>query len=249
MNLLSESNYHMATIPDGLLAIDIETASPHKEPKGDNFQDTEYFELVAVGLGYQSEPTADIETEVLFRNGGWDSEATSELLQRVSTWCGEREAEGILTHNGERFDEIHLKGWADEVTESGVWPEGSKEFDSLFSSHIDLNPLAVERYQDRLESWRDRVKLEDVCEWEELDVPETYYDDYELGRLVEHDAIDSAHVTNIHIGKVLGEAYVEHQNRGSTGTEQFQELERLLQHYTKADIEPLFHLARRFDDT
>jgi hypothetical protein len=237
------------SIPDSLLAVDIETASPHKEPGRNDFQDTSYFELVAVGLGYQSGPDAEIETEVLFRDGGWDAESTSDLLQRVSSWCSEREAEGILTHNGEGFDEIHLKGWAEEASEQGNWPDANERIGSLFSTHIDLNPLAVERYQDRLESWRDMVKLEDVCEWEGIDVPKTHYEEYNIGSLTQHEAIDAPHVTNVHIGEALGEAYVEHKIRATTETEQFQELEQLLRHYTEADIEPLFHLARNFDES
>lgn len=236
----------MSSIPEGLLAIDIETASPHKEPGRDNFQNTSYFELVAVGLGYQARPGETIETDVLFRDGGWDGESTSDLLQRVDAWCREQDADGILTHNGERFDEIHLKGWAQQVAEQGHWPKAHERISSLLSTHTDLNPLAVERYQHRLESWRDLVKLEDVCDWEDVPVPETRYDDYAIGKLTQHEAIDDPYVTNIHIGEVLGEAYVEHKIRDTTETQQFQELERLLQHYTEADIEPLFKLARRF---
>lgn len=238
----------MPTVPDRLLAIDIETASPHKEPGRDDFQDTSYFELVAVGLGYQPDPDEEVETEVLFRDGGWDVESTNDLLQRVETWCRDREADAILTHNGERFDKIHLNGWAQEVTEEGYWPEANERINLLFSSHIDLNPLAVERFQDRLESWRDLVKLEDVCDWEDIHIPATRYDEYDIGRLTQHEAIDVPHVTNVHIGEVLGEAYVEHKIRGTTDTQQFQELEQLLRDYTKADIEPLFQLARRFNE-
>ena len=234
----------MATIPESLLAIDIETASPHKEPS--DFRDTSYFELVAVGLGYQAQPGESVETAVLFRNGGWEDEATSELLQRINDWRKERDVDAVLTHNGEQFDEIHLKGWAQKVAKQGHWSNATEEFEDLFENHIDLNPIAVEKYQDRLEAWRDSVKLEDVCEWENIDIEETRYDDYEIGELTEHESIDASHVANTHIGKVLGEAYVQHQIRGTNDTQQFQELERLLQHYTEGDIEPLFQLARRF---
>lgn len=234
----------MTTVPESLLAIDIETASPHEEP--DDFQDTSFFELVAVGLGYQAGPDQSVETEVLFRDGGWDGESTSDLLQRVHNWCDDRDADAILTHNGAAFDEIHLTGWAQEVTIEGHWTAAEGAISSLFGNHIDLNPLAVERYQDRLESWRDSVKLEDVCEWEGIPVPETRYEKFDLGDLTQHSAIDEPNVTNVHIGKVLGEAYVEHKIRRTTETTQFRELERLLRDYTAADIDPLFELARRF---
>lgn len=234
----------MTTVPESLLAIDIETASPHEEP--DDFQDTSYFELVAVGLGYQSGPDQSVEAEVLFRDGGWDSESTSDLLRRVHSWCDDRDAEAVLTHNGTAFDKIHLNGWAQEVANDGHWPAAETEMGSLFGNHIDLNPLAVERYQNRLEAWRDKVKLEDVCDWEDITVPETRYEDFDIGALTQHSAIDSPEVTNVHIGEALGEAYVEHKIRETTNTTQFGELERLLREYTASDIEPLFELARRF---
>lgn len=238
----------MSSIPDELLAIDIETASPHREPGTDDFEDTSYFELVTVGVGYQPGPDEGVETEVLFREGGWEQEATSDLLQRLYSWCNEREADAVLTHNGKRFDETHLSGWAETVSRAGLWPGADDRIGSLFSQHVDLNPIAVDRYRNRLEPWRDSVKLEDVCEWEGVPVNPTSYGEYELGELMRHGAIDAAHVTNVHIGKVLGEAYVEHLIRGTTGTRQFKELHRLLRDYTESDIKPLFELARRFDE-
>lgn len=238
----------MTTVPEDahLLAIDIETASPRESPGKGDFQDTSYFELVAVGLGYQPGPDETIETEVLFRQGGWETEATSDLLQRVDSWCAKRKSDGVITYNGEYFDKQHLMEWGQDLTKTEVWPEAGPRIERLFSEHIDIMSLAVEHYEDRLNSWQTRINLEKVCEWEGIDIPETYYDDYDLGRLLKDPEIDSPSVTNVHIGEVLGEAYVDHLIEDRTESKRFRELERLLRHYTQADIEPLFHLSRRF---
>ena len=238
----------MASIPDSLLAIDIETASPNRSPEGSDFRDTDYFELVAVGIGHQPAPGEPVETAVLFRDGGWDVEATTDLLRRIDDWCRGREAEGILTHNGNRFDAIHLGGWAQRAVEHGTWPDAASRLDALFEHHVDLNPIAVEAYAERLESWRTTVALEDVCRWEGIPVESTRYADYGVGPVANHPAIDGETVTNVHIGKVLGEAYVAQLVEGRTDTHEFAELERLLTDYTNGDIEPLFQLARSFAD-
>lgn len=236
----------MTLVPDHALAIVVETASPNEEPGADDYQDTSYFEPVAVGLGHQSGPGTDIETAVLLRGGGWDSEATNELLRRVDEWCTDREADGILTYEGERFEEVHLKGWARWLAREGMWPEGPDRCDALFSNHIDLSRLAVARYRDRLDPPDDRVSVDDVRSWERVEGSAIRYRDYALGRLAEHGAIDSAHVTDTHVRKVLGEAYVRHRVQGTTGTLRFRELQRLLCDYVRANVESLFRLARRF---
>lgn len=234
------------TEDSALLAIDIETASPGESPGKGDFQDTSYFELVAVGLGYQAGPNEPVQTDVLFRQGGWDSDSTSDLLKRVDRWCAQYQVDSVITYNGDYFDKHHLMEWGRDLTRTGVWPEASNRMEALFADHIDLMPLAVDHYEERLNSWQTRINLEKVCEWEGIDIPETYYDDYNLGRLLNDPAIDSSSVTNVHIGEVLGEAYIEHHIQGRTDSKRFQELERLLRHYTQADIEPLFQLARRF---
>lgn len=238
----------MPAIPDALLAIDIETASPHGEPGRGDFRDTDYFELVAVGLGHQPAPDAEVETTVCFRDGDWGPEATADLLRRVQDWCAERPADAVLTHNGANFDELHLRTWADAVAAADHYPEAPADYDALFADHVDLNPLAVARYADRLPDWRDTVSLEDVCEWEGIDLPRTRYRDYDLGGLADHPAIDSDHVGNAHVGRVLGEAYVDGLVRGDPDAATTAELERLLVDYTTADVAPLFELARRFGE-
>jgi len=231
-----------------LLAIDIETASPFESPGRGEFQETEFFELVAVGLGYQPRPDADVETTVLFREGDWGEAATADLLGRVVSWCDERDADAVLTHNGRRFDEVHLSGWAEEVTTTGEWPDATDRVDALFETHVDTNALAVDAYGDRLESWQSGVSLGDACDWEGIPVAETRYADYDLDPLVaSSSAISGPMVSNVHVGEVLGEAYVDHVVAERTDSPTFRELERLLVDYTTADIAPLFELARSLD--
>ena len=156
----------MTTIPDPLLAVDVETATPNDEPGREDYQNTGDYEPVAVGLGHQSRPGVDVETAVLFRGGGWEPEATNDRPCRTDEWCADRDADGVLTYEGEgeRFDEVHLKGWARWLAREGVWPEGPDRFDALFSNRIDLSRPAVARYRDRLGSSRERISLEDVGE-------------------------------------------------------------------------------------
>lgn len=246
ISLHSVGRSNVTSVPRSLLAIDLETASPNEEPGPGDYQDTEYFEPVAIGLGYQPRPGADVETEVFLRRGGWEPDATSGLLRRVDGWCTDRDADGVLTYGGARFEGVHLKGWARWLAREGIWPEAPDRYDALFSNHVDLEPLASARYRDRLEPGRDRVGLDDAREWERLDGPVVQYGDYRLGRLVEHGAIESDRVTDAHVGKVLGEAYVRHRVQGTTGTLQFRELERLLRDYARADVESVCRLARRF---
>lgn len=237
----------MTAVPERLLAIDIETASPRASPGGGDFQDTSFFELVAVGLGYQSSPGASVESTVLFRDGDWGVEATADLLRRVDAWCGERDADAVLTHNGRRFDEVHLSAWAEQAVDAGAWPAAVDRVDALFGRHVDTNALAVEAHADRLESWQSAVSLEDACDWAGIPVAETRYADYDLDALVASSSIDEPKVTNVHVGEVLGEAYVDHVVAERTDTPTFRELERLLVDYTTADIAPLFELARSLD--
>lgn len=240
----------MTIVPERLLAIDIETASPVESPGRGEFQDTEFFELVAVGLGYQLGPDASVETTVLFRDGGWGAAATADLLERTIAWCEDRPADAVLTHNGTRFDEVHLSAWAEEVAAAGAYPDAIEHFDALFETHVDTNTLAADAYADRLESWQNGVSLEDACEWTGIPVAETRYADYDIDSLVASStAITEPKVSNVHIGEALGEAYVDHVAAGRTDTPTFRELEQLLLEYTTSDIAPLFELARALGDT
>lgn len=223
----------------GTLAVDIETASPFNDPGWDDFDDTVYFELVAIALGYQPEPDGPIETTVLFRRGGWDDDYTATLLEDAVSWCRARDASRTLTYNGDGFDAIHLRNWAALV---------SVDVEPLLVGHEDLKHPATERHGNRLPEWKDFPKFETLCNWEGVETTPTYYSDYNLETSLEgYDAIDSAHSQGKHIGQVLGELYVDGLDNGDTGPCSIDDLERLISHYATGDIEPLFELDRLFN--
>ncbi|WP_410766885.1 hypothetical protein [Haloferax sp. DFSO60] len=223
----------------GRLALDIETASPHGPPR--DFQNTEKFELVAVGLGYCTD-ASDVEVTVCRRQGDWSVEYTADLLREVVEWCDARDGP-LLTYNGTHFDEHHLRAWADDVADAGVWEDAPARVDDLFSSHIDLGPLAATAFPHTVNPGRDIPALWKACDEAGIDQPSVWYDDYDLSvDYLENLGIDDSAVKGAHIGKALGEAYVEGVAAGIDGTQTYDELVRLLVDYTSGDIAPLFEL-------
>ena len=226
----------------GSLAIDIETASPFKEPQQEDFRNTDYFELVAVALGYRSSPDGEIETSVLFREGGWETESTATLLEQVIEWCGGKEIDRTLTYNGSGFDAIHLRNWASDVDEDGLGSDTREQIDRLFSNHVDLSVPAGERYADQLD-YRDFPKFEDACSWEDLETTPTYYSDYDIDKgILENSEIDDNQVEGWHIGTTWGERYVQWIEAGLQEQKSFIELQRLIEDYATADVRPLYEL-------
>jgi hypothetical protein len=229
----------------GTLALDIETASPFESPGGDDFDDTRYFELVACGLGYRPEPTADVETTVLLRRGGWDDEHTADLLGRTVAWATARDVDRLLTYNGTGFDLVHLRTWADQCgTVDGV--DLGEAVAALSTNHVDLKDPATEAYADRLHGRASFHSLDRVCRWEGIDVTETRYADYDLNPdflrgagVPEGDAV----VEGKHVGRGLGAAYVAGVAAGLDDRLTYRELERLLSAYTRSDVSVLFELA------
>ncbi|AUV82840.1 hypothetical protein C2R22_15340 [Salinigranum rubrum] len=229
----------------GTLALDIETASPFESPDPSDFDDTRYFELVAVALGYRPAPNADPELAVFLRRGGWAVEHTADLLVRAMEWCDDRESDRLLTYNGEGFDLVHLRNWVDEAAETGHSDLGER-FDRLTARHLDLKRPATERYRDRLPGRASFHKLERVCRWEGIDVEETRYADYDLNpdflRGVGVPERDAA-VEGKHVGQGLGAAYVEGVAAGLDDRLTYRELDRLLRDYARSDVAALFELA------
>ncbi|WP_411964086.1 hypothetical protein [Haloferax sp. YSMS24] len=223
---------------EGRLALDIETASPRSEPT--DFQNTDDFELVAVGLGHCV--GHEIESTVVLRDGGWQIEHTASLLRDVVEWCEERGGP-VVTYNGESFDEHHLRAWARDVADAGVWPEAPSRVDALFSDHVDLGTLAATAFPHAVRQNREIPALWKACEEAGIDQPTVWYDDYDLpAGYLDRLGIDDPHVKGAHVGQALGERYVEGVVNGLDHTRTHAELTRLLVAYAVGDIEPLFAL-------
>lgn len=229
----------MTALSDAVLAVDIETISLTDDP---DFEDTSDWELLAVGLGYQPDPGADIESEVLFREGERGIEATSDLLERVREWCSDKKATTV-TFNGERFDKTHLQNWSKKAAKTCSNGPLQIQYALLFRDHVDLKPIAKQQCED-WPGWKSHASYEEVCEWEGIDVPETRFDDYDLDAVLEQSAINDPVVKGRHLGEHLGARYVQHYAQGTTDSKEFEELRKLAYEYTESDIRPLIRLAR-----
>lgn len=223
------------------VVLDIETASPFEEPpEGSN--DTAYYEWVAVGLAYTDtlDSTEAPETEVLFRQGGWQTEYTADLFDRLLDWCDPRDIERVLTYNGAWFDGPHLLNWAAELdkrTDSTYRPAVER----LFENHVDVALAAADEYADEL--WDDQHVLPDWKAYKlaGIDNAGVWYDDYRFpeGYLAE---VDGPAVQGKHIGRVLGTKYVENVVAGIEETSVHRELARLLTDYCESDVVDLIDL-------
>ena len=232
-----------------MFAIDIETASPDKEPqKSHHFRDTSYFELVAVAAGVRDDD-GDIETHVIFREGGWGTGPTLGILRELDETpyqMGLGKPDEVLTYNGTRFDEIHLRNWADHAND-----RLKRRIHSLFDNHIDLSDEADGFFKHN--GW----SLEDVCETAGIEVEETYYSDYDLPQeVIEQKPDEDQIVTGEHLGGFLGEqyvkAYLENAGEDYKYTRrlpgEYGELQQMIMDYAKADIKPLFELYDRIKE-
>lgn len=229
----------MTALSDALLAVDIETVSLTDDP---DFEDTSDWELLAVGLGYQPGLGADIESDVLFREGEWGIEATNDLLERVREWCSDKKATTV-TFNGDRFDKVHLQNWSKKAAKRCNNGPLQIQYEILFRDHVDLKPIAKRQCVD-WPGWKNHASYEEVCEWEGIDVPETRFDEYDLDAMLEQTAIDKPVVEGRHLGEYLGTRYVQHHTQGTTDSGEFEELKQLIYDYTESDIRPLIRLAR-----
>ncbi|MFB6120506.1 MAG: hypothetical protein ABEJ68_05250 [Halobacteriaceae archaeon] len=224
----------------GLLAIDIETASPFEEPTGDN--NTEHYEWLATAVAYRPDETATPETEVFFRRGGWGDEYTADMLERVVSWCAERQIDRTLTYNGAWFDLVHMGTWARDLEETG-YDGAYDDLSGLFPEHVDLARAAADRYADEL--WDDQVVLSD---WKAyrlagIENESVWYDDYDFhDDYVAELGVEDDHVKGELVGRVLGERYVDGVTAGLEATRTHRELERLLRDYAESDVADLFSL-------
>ncbi|WP_018258696.1 3'-5' exonuclease family protein [Halomicrobium katesii] len=226
----------------GLLAIDIETASPFEEPSpGDN--DTRYYEWVVTSVAYQDNSQAEPETDVLFRRGGWDAEFTADMIDQLLEWCDERKIDRVATYNGVWFDLKHIGTWAKQLEENGLREDVYSALCGLFEGHVDLALAAADQYSDEL--WEDQEVLPDWKAYQlaGIDNDSVWYDDYGFdAAYFEALGIEDNHVKCEHVGQVLGERYVDGIIHGLEETSTHRELEQLLRDYAESDVTDLFRL-------
>lgn len=236
----------MADLQNGVIALDIETATTVVNGESIDFTDTACFELVAIGLGYQAPSSPTIESTVLFRQEGWAEDDRVSLMQRTYEWIARRDPAVVLTYNGTNFDQIHLEAWARQATQQGQWSDASMRMQSIFENHIDLHEHAMARYQHMLQRHRTGISLERICDWENIDLAEVPIDRSKFADVDWCDSLTRNRVTGALVGSVLGEKYLDRIDQGITDPVTAT-LEELLIDYTRSDIEPLFELADAFD--
>jgi hypothetical protein len=223
----------------GTLVLDIETASPFEEPL-EHSNDTSYYEWVAVGLAYADDLADTPETDVLFRNGGWEDAHTIDLFERLFDWCDRRQIDRLLTYNGAWFDGRHLLNWAQELDDA-VDGELRRRVEHLFENHVDVALAAADEYADEL---RDNQPI--LPDWKAYDIAgidndSIWYDDYTFPENY-LSGIDGPAVQGKHIGRVLGEKYVDNVEAGIEATSVHRELTRLLENYGTSDVADLIEL-------
>lgn len=234
----------------GRFAIDIETVSPpldHYEAPPD-FRDPQYFELLAVALGYES-PTGERETAVLFRRD--DSPADELALgERVLDWLAAREGDAYLTYGGTSFDRPQLIG---RLERAAAACSGDRETASRLArlldeelEHDDLQPPAWDAFGEY-------TRLEEACRNVGIEPADTLWADYEHGIDVAEKRPSKIRGFEKVLNKdvpVFGERYIALAAAGATETLTFRALSDLLDHYAREDIAHLFDVAdaRPFGD-
>ena len=223
----------------GTLALDIETASPFEEPP-ENATDTEHYEWVAVSLAYVDELDETPTVEVLFRRGDWTDAHTVDLFERLFEWCEERPVDRVLTYNGTWFDGRLLLSWAGELDASAN-AGFRRRLEELFENHVDVALAAADAYADEL--WEDQHILPDWKAYDlaGIDNDSVWYDDYDFPDVYLSE-IDEPAVQGKHVGRVLGERYVENVDVGIEATSVHRELTRLLTDYCRSDVADLIEL-------
>lgn len=223
------------------IAFDIETVSPDV-PHTDRptFDDPTDFEFLVSGLGYQEAPGEDIETELIFRDG-WGAVSELDVIEATLDWLDDRDADQLVTYNGTNFDLVHLRGRAEIACNAAGERAGLVERIDAFVDgveHIDLRNDAVSAYGGY-------PTFEDVCSKNDVGTEKTLLEDHGISVDALNKYRDSASWGDAHIGNgdvpVIGERFLDGIDEGKTSAvETYREA---LEHYSRADIVPLFDLA------
>ena len=239
----------MADSATGRLALDLETISPNVPPdRKPDFSNPRQFEVFIVGVGYQSEPGKPIDVEALVRTGiGPDAELN--VIERALDWIDERDADTLLTYNGDEFDlGLLLERTRIAAEESTA---GRRELLDRVNALLercesdDLKPACWDAFGDY-------TRFEDACAVAGVDCPTTHWAEYDHPmepdnwRRPEHRG--KSELVNADVPE-FGERYLRLLDAGNEGEPVVEELHRMLTEYTLGDVKPLFELAdaRPFD--
>ncbi|WP_440767604.1 hypothetical protein [Natronorubrum sp. DTA7] len=233
----------MAATNSGQVAFDIETVNADRPAGVDfDFKNPEHLEMFCICVAHRPEPGAEIDHEVIFREGT-SPDAELDVFEAAVQWMECKPDETVLTFNGDGFDFIHLEGRAQIAAET---LEGRFDVVDRVESFInstesdDVRPEAVEFCNDEYTS------MEDACEAVGVDAPETRLDDYDLpvDPIPERSSYRPSKPVLMGCDvPVIGERYLNLAERGATDLEPFEEMHAALKHYAETDVQPLFELA------
>lgn len=233
-----------------LAALDIETVATVDEQELE-IGNPDHGELLCVGLGYYDRETEQTESVVLFREDG-STAAEQALIEDVLAWLDARDIDGLLTFNGTGYDLPMLVGRAENL--------GAERGDSTSPDHVRST---LESYQHAdLMVLKNRVLgeggLEDMAAQVGAVPPKTLLSDFDIdvsprewrtdqwetmrdeGREPPSDDVEDPTVYNSDV-PYLGQQWLDALAAGEDATAMT--LYDCLDHYTAADIGPLFAIA------
>jgi hypothetical protein len=224
-------------------AFDIETVSPNvPHDEMPDFKDSNDFEFLISGLGYQPAPDADVETELIFRDG-WGPEAELDVIEATLDWFEARDAETLLTFNGGGFDLLHFVGRAELASDAAGRREDLAARVQDFLERIDHDDLR----DDAKNAYGGYPSLDEVCAKNGVMAEKTDLDEFGISVDALNKHRDSrswgkAHLLNSDV-PILGEQYLDLVDAGDTDAESFDAIRSAFDHYARSDIRPLFEVA------
>jgi hypothetical protein len=229
------------------VAFDIETVSPPLKPDEDpDFDNPHHFELQSAGIGIEEDGEVT-EVKHVTRDG-WGAESELAVIDDIVDNILDVEPNVTYTYNGTDFDFWLLR---ERALASGKETGDMSTYDRLrdieeAAQHEDLQPHAWATYGDytTLEEVLQAEVFESEDEWFQS---QTHITDFNHG--IDHHSwswknsrSDSADILTGADVAVLGEHYLDGVDEGRDD-EEFQELQRMLDHYVRNDVKHLFPLA------
>jgi len=114
--------------------------------------------------------------------------------------------------------------------------------DSVFTQHRDLAELSFDKYRNQISGGG--TSFETICGWEDIDVVETKYSDYDL-----HESVHAEYGSKVegwHIGSLSERCTSIFVPAVQPIRKTYRQLEQMLVDYATGDIIPLFELDLNF---